>query len=163
MPRTPQLRLLAACAALAAVWAAPTHAGLHDPGSIYRKVRGTEGNCIFSASALPYDKEAEYKGLSDHFTTSNRVTAGRCYFPQQVKDYLSKGTIWSQLRDEGTYTQLISVEPEKAGNPIFTSEFNFRPTAETLEWDQVRVALGTDDPNCSAKDTTSLGTKAAWT
>lgn len=137
-------------------------AGFLTPNAKYRKLKGTEGNCIFSTGGLPYQKEDEYTGIRDSFSTAERPAELRCYYPQQVQDYLTKGAFWNELRDENTYYNYVTVEPVGNGGVQFEQKGAYHPTADSLTWDQMRMIVTTADPKCNWKDSSSLGTNGCF-
>lgn len=159
-PRPPARIVLVTLAAL--LLSSSAAAGLLTPNSKYRKLKGTEGNCIFSAGSLPYDKEDQYSGVADAFSTASPPAELRCYYPQQVKDYLPKGAFWNELRDENTYYNYVTVEPVGKGAAQFEQQGAYHPTDDSITWDQMRMIVSTSDPKCNFKDTSSLGTNGCF-
>lgn len=70
------------------------------PKSKYGKFKNGVGNCIFSASPLPLDKESTYKGLATSFIAEKvSMVYARCYFPETVKQLGKHGKLFNSIRD----------------------------------------------------------------
>ena len=121
MLRTAPVAARLAIAALALLLSSTAFAGLLNANSKYRKVENDRGNCIFSTGGLPYQKEDQYTGVGATFSTASRPVEVRCYFPQQIQDYLASGKFWNELRDDNNYYNYLTVEPPGSGPLQFES------------------------------------------
>jgi hypothetical protein len=84
--------LLVAAGALAANQAPSPHRKVDTSGV---------GNCVFSNETLPFQKDSSYK-LKTQFSVPEPVYA-RCYFPKQIQDYKSLGSVYNSIRDDNRY------------------------------------------------------------
>ncbi len=126
-----------------------TVAALVTPESEHRAVTDGVGNCIFSAQGLPFKDEASYE-VSKAFSTKNPIAEWRCYYPDQIKTFASKGAFYNQLRNEGEFYTYLSIEVPDGGRTFYDAHGAITPTSRSWEWDQQRfIASGS---GCYTKD-----------
>lgn len=143
-------------AIVAVCYAGAAFADLRTPNSTYRAVKDGVGNCIFSTGDLPFDKEASYRDVKTSFGTGDVPVQIRCYYPKQLKEYVPLGRFWNQIRDEGVWNNLFTIE-SKGGRLQFDRVGEYRPTSESLEWDQMRMMIEHPGGRCNFKDDSKLG------
>ena len=137
-------------------------AELRTPDAKYRVLDAYGvGNCIFSNTALPFEKEDAYTGLGTEFSTDNRPEEIRCYFGARVIDYQGKGAFWNSIRDEYNYFNYLTVEEPNGGDTFYERLGSYTPDGDTANWDQMRMGIkpGKGSVNCNFKEDDDLGTE----
>lgn len=132
--------------------------------SKYRKVKRGVGNCIFSGQELPFERDRSYKDIRAKFKTGDVVHA-RCYWPTQLKDYVSKGKRTNLLREKrAAYRTSLDVrsikKPKKKGETPMELDRLIAPSRlEGSEvWDQREYSFDPQNAGkCSFKSHMGVG------